>query len=122
MSWTHKNVGGSLGDVFSAGFVATCALAAHLDTLLLIHPLQHLRGQVPHAHQIVCGRREGEHPAHCSVSIRSLRTVYSTCNNRARNNFCGGTEGRPISEYMVANRPDRCSNTLSQIRRMARSG
>src|SRR5262249_2880 len=32
----------------------------------------------------------------CSITIRSLRTEYSTCSTRARNRCSGGIEGRPV--------------------------
>ena len=41
-----------------------------------------------------------------SISSRSLRIVYSTCSNRARNNCSGGIDGRPVLAYRPANLRD----------------
>ena len=58
----------------------------------------------------------------CSISIRSLRTVYSTSSNKARSNFSGAIDGRPIFEYMAVNLRDNFARTRSVIWRIARNG
>ena len=60
--------------------------------------------------------------SNCSISIRSLRMVYSTCSNKARSNFSGGIDERPIVEYMCANFWDNFAKMWSVIWRMARKG
>jgi len=58
----------------------------------------------------------------CSVSMRSLRTVYSTCNSRARSSFSGGIDRRPSLAYMRENTCDNCVKIVSVRRRIARNG
>src|SRR5438034_794010 len=42
----------------------------------------------------------------CSISIRSLRTEYSTWSSSARNRCSGGIDGRPVFAY-IASKPRR---------------
>jgi hypothetical protein len=58
----------------------------------------------------------------CSISSRSLRTVYSACNNKARSSCSGGTDGRPMSEYSRSKRGDNRVSTVSVICRIGRNG
>src|SRR5271165_4202945 len=43
----------------------------------------------------------------CSISCRSLRIAYSTCNSRARSSCSGGIEGRPRRAYSASKCNDR---------------
>src|SRR5437763_7140394 len=53
--------------------------------------------------------------SNCSINIRSLRTVYRTCNSNARSNFSGGIDRRPMSEYIFENNCDSCAKIVSAI-------
>ena len=58
----------------------------------------------------------------CSISMRSLRTVYRICSSRARSSFSGGIDGRPVVEYSMLNMSDNSVRTRSLSVRTARSG
>jgi len=63
-----------------------------------------------------------QHGTVSSISNRSLRTVYNTCNNKARNNFSGAIDGRPVAAYIAVNFLESSFNTRSVIFRIDRSG
>src|SRR6266849_8735218 len=54
--------------------------------------------------------------------MRSLRTVYRTCSNRARRSFSGGIDRRPTFAYMVSNCGPILRSATSTIARIARNG
>ena len=60
--------------------------------------------------------------SNCSISSRSLRTLYSACNSSARNSLSGAIDGRPIHAYNASNLGDIRCNAASVITRTRRSG
>ena len=71
-------------------------------------PLTHLvavmprRAAINRATALTLGvlRNMGSHRlySNCSINIRSLRTVYNTCNSNARSNFSGGIDGLTLGK------------------------
>jgi hypothetical protein len=55
------------------------------------------------------------------MSIRSLRTVYSTCNSSARSSFSGAIDGRPNAAYIWLNTGESAFNPTSAISRIGRN-
>ena len=58
----------------------------------------------------------------CSISIRSLRTVYNTCISSARSSFSGAIDGRPNVAYIWLNTGDNAFKATSAIARIGRNG
>ena len=60
---------------------------------------QSLRREFPNMRSIRLFGKKGTGWSSCSISIRSLRTEYSTWSSNARNNFSGAIDGRPVLAY-----------------------
>jgi len=85
-------------------------------------PILGERRRHPHSSMpIPTNQRNSKLYSSCSISIRSLRTEYSTC-RKARKRCSGGIDGRPVAAYIASKRGDSRGRASSVMLRIVRNG